>query len=74
MLGLWLNLASLEALDDLRHIQSVGALLAAEKGQQYIDRLAEIAWEHDPEAAEIVKLAARASNAERGIMSPTPQE
>ena len=70
--GLWLNISSLEALDDARQAKLVGAIFGGEDGRRYLENLIERAWWDEPDRVEQEResLAVAESKQERPVPRP----
>lgn len=61
--GLMLNIAALEAADDLRFAMVLGAMFGGKDGREYIEHLQETAWAAEPERVETGRRMVEAAHA-----------
>ena len=72
---MFLNIAALEAKEDVREYMLVGTIFnGGEGGQNYAEHLVETAWDSDPEIAVKVKRMMAASEANLGRPVKAPEE
>lgn len=67
------NIKYIEAREQMKHLNMLGALLGGENGTEYIEMLIDTVYEEDEHKRENAKHALAASNAKRGdFMAPPP--
>ena len=76
IVGMTLNIPSLEAREDFRQYMLVGSIFGGEGGREYAEYLAETAWDGEPEVEVKVKrmLAASEANLNRPVPAPPKEE